>query len=316
MRHHLRALCLCAVALGLCVAVTQASLGDRQPHYAQCVKRCTRGNCTGHVRPFYMPYTGWLCEDECRYTCMWDTVALFLKEGRSVPQFHGKWPFVRLLCIQEPLSALASLLNGLSYYAAMVMYRKKIPSTAPIYQTVIAFSLIGMNTWLWSTVFHCKDTPWTEKMDYFSATSLILYSIYFCCIRTVGQRHPGAASVFGAVLVSFFAYHVWYMGFVRFDYGYNIIANATIGLVNLLWWLGWCLRSHRERPYVWRCAFVVLCLHGLALLELLDFPPLLWTLDAHALWHIGTIPLPLVFYRFLIEDSLYLLKEQELKKIY
>ena len=35
----------------------------------------------------------------------------------------------------------------------------------------------------------------------------------------------------------------------------------------------------------------------LSSLELGDFPPLLWMLDAHALWHAGTAPLSLLWYR-------------------
>lgn len=31
--------------------------------------------------------------------------------------------------------------------------------------------------------------------------------------------------------------------------------------------------------------------------QLLDFPPLWWVLDAHSLWHLGTIPLPYIWYR-------------------
>lgn len=69
------------------------------------------------------------------------------------------------------------------------------------------------------------------------------------------------------------------------------------GLLNLAWWLRWCLRNRPRLPHVWKCAAVVLLLQALALLELLDFPPLFWVLDAHALWHIGTIPLNVLFYR-------------------
>ncbi|KAJ7402379.1 hypothetical protein WISP_00146 [Willisornis vidua] len=79
-------------------------------------------------------------------------------------------------------------------------------------------------------------------------------------------------------------------------------------MLTVAWWLRWCLGHGRRLPHVWKCAAAVLLLQALALLELLDFPPLLWVLDAHALWHIGTIPLNVLFYSFLMDDSLYLLK--------
>lgn len=63
----------------------------------------------------------------------------------------------------------------------------------------------------------------------------------------------------------------------------------------MAWWLRWCART--RLPHGWKCAAVVLLLQALALLELLDFPPFFWVLDAHALWHIGTIPLNVLFYR-------------------
>lgn len=69
------------------------------------------------------------------------------------------------------------------------------------------------------------------------------------------------------------------------------------GLVNLAWWLVWCLRNHRRLPHTRRCMVVVLLLQGLSLLELLDFPPLFWVLDAHAIWHISTIPVHTLFFR-------------------
>lgn len=69
------------------------------------------------------------------------------------------------------------------------------------------------------------------------------------------------------------------------------------GMVNLLWWLCWCWQNRRTLPYWWKCGLVVVLLHGLALLELLDFPPMLWILDAHAVWHLSTIPVHFLFYR-------------------
>lgn len=72
-----------------------------------------------------------------------------------------------------------------------------------------------------------------------------------------------------------------------------------LGLVNLVWWLTWCLRNQRL-PHVHKCMVVVLLLQGLSLLELLDFPPLFWVLDAHAIWHISTIPVHVLFFRWVL----------------
>ena len=44
---------------------------------------------------------------------------------------------------------------------------------------------VCINAWFWSAVFHTKDTDWTEKLDYFCAFSMVLFSFYSACIRWV-----------------------------------------------------------------------------------------------------------------------------------
>lgn len=39
------------------------------------------------------------------------------------------------------------------------------------------------------------------------------------------------------------------------------------------------------------------------LLELLDFPPILRVLDAHALWHLATVPITKMWYDWLVNDA-------------
>lgn len=60
---------------------------------------------------------------------------------------------------------------------------------------------------------------------------------------------------------------------------------------------GLVLQEWRRRKYVWKCVAAVVCGSLTVLLELLDFPPLLWVVDAHSLWHLSTVPLPLLWYR-------------------
>lgn len=68
------------------------------------------------------------------------------------------------------------------------------------------------------------------------------------------------------------------------------------GLLNSLGWLIWYVLN-RKLKYSWKCLATIISIDLLLLLELGDFPPIFWTVDAHALWHIGTIPLPFLWYR-------------------
>uniref|UniRef100_A0A8C3FAG9 Post-GPI attachment to proteins factor 3 n=1 Tax=Chrysemys picta bellii TaxID=8478 RepID=A0A8C3FAG9_CHRPI len=168
----------------------RGSQGDREPVYRDCLAQCERRNCSGaglrHFRsrqPLYMSLTGWTCRDDCKYECMWLTVGLYVQEGYRVPQFHGKWPFSRFLFFQEPASAFASFLNGLANFVMLTRYKASVPPSSPMYHTCIAFAWVSLNAWFWSTVFHTRDTDVTEKMDYFCASTVILHSIYLCCVR-------------------------------------------------------------------------------------------------------------------------------------
>lgn len=55
----------------------------------------------------------------------------------------SQWPFARFLCFEEPASALASLLNGLSCLLMLLRYRSTVPRQSPMYHTTNAFSLVS-----------------------------------------------------------------------------------------------------------------------------------------------------------------------------
>jgi hypothetical protein len=116
--------------------------------------------------------------------------------------------------------------------------------------------------------------------------------------------------------------HVAYLSALpRFDYSYNILANTIIGLSHNLLWLLYALpsrtffniklnflrrfpgqpRSYRP-PYASRAAYAVGATMLAMSLELLDFAPWRRVLDAHALWHLATIPIAFLWYDFLVRD--------------
>jgi post-GPI attachment to proteins factor 3 len=166
-----------------------------------------------------------------------------------------------------------------------------------------------MNAWIWSTIFHTRDKPWTEIFDYIAAISLV-FSQFACCLVRVGYRtrYRRVSLVSLAALVSFFLYHAYYLLFVKMDFGYNMTVNICVGLLNVICWLIWSGMSFLSgRVYVWPCALSVILAMAFAALELADFPPIAWTIDAHSLWHLSTVILPILWYRFVVADSKQLL---------
>ena len=112
--------------------------------------------------------------------------------------------------------------------------------------------------------------------------------------------------------------HVTYLSILpRFDYSYNMAFNLALGLAhNVLWSLYTLPSSHSLlprfpfRPKDYRPVFVnkafifVLLTTAATALELFDFPPWMDVIDAHALWHLSTVPITKFWYDFLVEDAL------------
>lgn len=107
-------LVLCGMALCLHICLVAASVGDRSFYHQTCLKACWDAFCDSRApqstaqraketlsfeisASVYLKYLGWSCTDECQYQCMWRTVDYFveIEKRQTVPQFYGKWPFVR-----------------------------------------------------------------------------------------------------------------------------------------------------------------------------------------------------------------------------
>ncbi|XP_047528297.1 post-GPI attachment to proteins factor 3 [Vanessa atalanta] len=298
-----------------------SSDGDRSPFYQNCVKSCSKANCTlegafqedsAKVQDKWNRLLNWSCNDECRYQCMWRAVQAFQERGYQVPKFHGKWPFKRILGVQEPASAFASLLNLITH---MYMYSKLQEISVRSTPHVLfwhAFAVVCMNAWIWSIIFHTRDTAFTEFMDYACALSMVM-SLFIAAVVRILYRRKKLAAILLFLTLAYYVEHARYLYSGRIDYDYNMRVNIFFGAAGSLLWLGWAWRARRARRYAWRLAASTL-LSGAALsLELLDFPPRRGC-DAHALWHFSTAPLPLLFYRFVIDDVKYSMPSLSIKK--
>jgi hypothetical protein len=301
----------------------QASIGDNSYYYQLCLKKCLKTVCKyknsikklehsdfEKNQSLILKILGWDCKEECKYECMWQTVSYMTEvEKRPVPQFHGKWPFIRFYGIQEPISALASLLN---LFAHVYMINKMIYATSyrsPLKKLWYMFGLISINTWIWSAIFHTRDFDFTEKMDYFCAFSLVLFQFNCFFVRTLTLRK----SIFSKLLlylicflsILYFLYHVYYLSFINFDYGFNMNVNIFFGAMNSICWIFWSIYYYfyLNKKYVWRCALSVFLVDILMSLEIFEFSPLFWLLDSHALWHLSTTCIPFFWYQFIIDDN-------------
>ncbi|XP_065074477.1 post-GPI attachment to proteins factor 3 [Ochlerotatus camptorhynchus] len=307
-----RSVAVVAVLLLFFIQQILASAGDQSQFFQNCLKICVLENCTKSGLAFKRTFQGsqssinklllWTCYDECGYDCMWKTTSAFLKRNWTTPQFYGKWPFVRYLGLQEPASVFFSMTNFGTHYSMLKKFRREVRPDSPMYSLWHVFSYICLNAWIWSTVFHSRDFPITELFDYAFAYSMVLASFYCMVMRMIHRKSMYLKGLFSFVCIVFFINHFSYLSVGRFDYAYNMKANIVTGMAGAAGWILWCMLQRRKRRYAWKCfLFIVLATSSL-LFEVNDFPPIFWTFDAHAIWHLVTAPLTVLFYSFIIDD--------------
>jgi len=306
----------CATSTSVTPAL--ASRGDQQPEYVACVAACERDSCERSAAPTSARVLGlveWPCPDECRYTCMHAVEAARVARGEAPPayQYHGKWPFARAWGVQEPLSALFSLMNAApnAYYlaarASRFAPREDDPTTRV---SALAASAVALATWASSFLFHAKETWLTERLDYHMAMVHVCASLQFAVTRLLVAARASVRWAWALALVQALgmARHVWYMNFVSFDYGHNTrVLGAVVAAQAGVWAAWYALVTRRaSAPPAPHAALVLWFQLGLlasASLELVDFPPLARAVDAHALWHLATVPLTVLWYRFSERDA-------------
>ncbi|KAI9254011.1 Per1-like-domain-containing protein [Sporodiniella umbellata] len=250
-----------------------ASSGDRLPYYISCVNQCA---VSTRALPLNLRLLGWNAVDECKYECMQKITHKALESGDKIHQYHGKWPFIRVFGIQELASVIFSVLNGFMHYKYFFRIKRQITDAYPLKTVYLGIAVCGMNAWFWSTVFHTRDLPWTEKLDYFSAGLYILYGLFLSVVRIFN-------------VLAYLLHVIYLTRLPRFDYGYNMLACLIVGGIQTSFWLV--------------CGMSVILVSLAMSLEVFDFPPWFGLLDAHSLWHAATIPLAPLFYHFLLKDA-------------
>lgn len=213
--------------------------------------------------------------------------------------------------MQEPFSVLFSFFNFAAHWHGMCRVQESIPAWHSLRPYYMMFGYIGLASWSFSMIFHMRDFPLTEKLDYWAAGASVLYGLYLAVVRIFRldlentPYRPTLRRLWTAVCVLLYTLHVSYLTFWSWDYTYNMMANVVVGIVQNLMWTGFSIFRYQRHLKSWTAwpgmivAWIIMAMS----LELLDFPPWNGLIDAHSLWHLGTVVPAVWWYSFLIRDT-------------
>ncbi|KAI6186944.1 hypothetical protein M3Y98_00188300 [Aphelenchoides besseyi] len=290
-------------------------LGDNYFGFQNCVSNCRQlFDCPHHTAAY-----GWIQKTCFEHKCMWKTVAEFEQKNYQTPQFYGKWPFSAIslaigpivLLIQEPASTFFSLLNlcGCLWLLNELKMRTSIKASR-LRDVWIGYSIVGIGSWICSMLFHSRDFWLTELLDYFAAGALIFYAFYASLIVTIPilQRRKSLRLLIFSTTFFFYCRHVYYL-FSRssFDYQYNMFCCVSLSVITAVIYILWCIKEWlvgQYRPSMKTLLITIFIGLGAAVFEVFDFPPIFfWTIDAHSLFHLATIPTPILLARFAVAEA-------------
>lgn len=276
------------------------------------------------------------CISDCDYQCQHIITRWRIDEEEEIYQFHGKWPFLRVLGTQEFFSTIFSIGNFIPHYKGFVKFsriireegdRRRKNSRSILIWNYLYVTVAGMLAWTASSVFHCRDLIITEKLDYFFAGLTVLTGFHAIFARMTSMfLYPKIAQAFTASVAAIFALHILRL-YVDWSYTYNMRFNIFFGVLQyiLLIMLS-CQNYHalqkqklmgefKKTAYSsFKGQIFKLCVIPILLvivttmamsLELFDFFSYEWQIDAHALWHLCTIWPSWVLYDFFLEDYAY-----------
>lgn len=309
---------IAATVLLLLAPTTLASEGDQLEIFGRCVKACSDAICTNGIasdelftRPsFILRSLLWSCEDNCDYQCQQIVTEIREDDGEEVVQFHGKWPFKRILFTQELLSALFSLLNFIPHYInskkLVELYRTTHDSKKVLYFNILLISIVAMGAWTFSTIFHIRDLIITERLDYFFAGATVLTGFHALVVRVFRlDLDQQRRKLVGYGCLAMYAYHFIRLN-IDWSYTYNMQANITIAILQYSLFILLAFNHYRNNPkdkalYVTPLLLIASVVFGMSF-EVFDFINLNWQIDAHAIWHLSTIIPSFWLYDFFYRD--------------
>jgi len=209
------------------------------------------------------------------------------------------------MTITEPGSTFFSFIH-IPVIAYLLMQTYTAQHTAKIkpahpflgpYRWVLVQAIL---TWSLSTLYHGYHTVFTEHLDYYGAVALLMTYLTVGIWRWGGVVKTRSRFCIGGSVLLYFIGHVCYMENVDFNYDYNMRLCTIVTISKFSLWLRVVYRSpNPQRKRLWVLLSSLGCM---SLLELFDFPPVLYYFDAHAIWHACTPVWTVYWTRFLMDD--------------
>jgi len=287
-----------------------------------CMRMCTGPCLTYNPEPgFVLKLSGWTLEEDCSYRCFRTCQAEELRKGGQWWKYGGKWGHTRFLGMQEPAAVAFSVLNGAVHVAGAVMLsrarktaldqlKERKMDASPLHQVYPHLWRQNVMAWVWSlawlasAIFHCRDKWFTERLDYYSGNIAVAWMLFTgltrCGWDTVRMREGWMQAAVGGVTAVGIGLHIADSVSKKIDYTRNMYVMIGMMVAHSLGWVAFCLAN--RRPHNWLFYTSNLLVYAAGALEIKDFPPVLGSMDAHAVWHAATPPLSYLFYRFLIAD--------------
>lgn len=335
------------------LASIYASPGDNLPEFKTCVAYCDILRCNGLENypqitagkynemiqdselqemfsegiPLWNQMLGWDCVGNCDYECQRMVTADRTSRDLEMYQFHGKWPFIRVLGIQELFSTLFSIGNFIPNYLGFKLIRshwmkEKEAEYRALYFSYLIVSIISMGAWTFSSIFHLKDTWNRERMDYFFAGMTVLSGFHSIVVRYFHLfKSQTKMRMIGMICIGLYVCHVLRLLW-HWSYTYNMEVNVIFGIIQNILWVTLSIKQFKklrnpkkglvqnlqDKEVNWSlipCALVSCVVFGMSF-ELFDFAPIGELIDAHAMWHFVTIWPALYWYPYMIKDIEYL----------
>ncbi len=208
-------------------------------------------------------------------------------------------------CIEEPASALLSVVAAAAHLHQLLKFRRVALSDYPYYRATCAHSAGWIFTSVAAILLHVhEDRPLFvhEKMDYYGVFVTLCVGVYLAAAHLL-RLPPSSASRFRAkcaacaLAVSF----VLYMQLVHFNYGLHVVLCACLMVAISLMYSAKYLHGKCDHVRPFLCGSFILLLASPC--EFFDFRPLFGHLDGHALWHLSAIPVAFLWNAFFRADA-------------